>query len=419
MNKNNLSLYIFIETFFYILLISPILGYIYIVWFRLPDTILFWYEMYILMIGIVFILSHEIKHIPNYTWLILGYAAYRAIWVQINYTGGFLSSFYLTTHYFSTVLLVIIIYNTNFSDSFIKRSILIFKITAILAVTASIIQIFYPHFLDANAYFNKDLTSDIGGGLYQDRRTAIFGFVDLNEIGLSFIPFSSVIIGHLIRNRLKPYIYLIIAVGITSLLTNARYVMVGFLLLTLQFVFYHKKELKNYLKFISIAVVLILIFYFALDIFGYNLLDWYHKRLFAEGSIEQTTRWKAWGNFIYFFPKYFLWGTGVFNAPEIVRASARIGSSQIHVGYLAHLVSFGIVGSFFYFGFLFMLTKSLLKTAKITNYWGSFFAFLIFLWAQATLVYHTIFFTGLIFALIFDKYYSDKYRENKIQLKSG
>ena len=58
-----------------------------------------------------------------------------------------------------------------------------------------------------------------------------------------------------------------------------------------------------------------------------------------------------------------------------------------------------------------MLTKSLLKTAKITNYWGSFFAFLIFLWAQATLVYHTIFFTGLIFALIFDKYYYDKYRE--------
>ena len=240
---------------------------------------------------------------------------------------------------------------------------------------------------------------------------SIFGFVDSNELGLSFIPFSSVIIGHLFRNHKKSYIYLIIAVGITSLVSNNRYCMIGFLLLTLQFAFYYKKELKIYLKFISIAVVLILIFYFALDIFGYNLLDWYHKRLLAEGSIEQTTRYKAWGNFIYFFPKYFLWGTGQFNAPAVARASHSIGSSQIHVGYLAHLVSYGIVGSFFFFGFLFMIAKSLFRHAKITNYWGSFFAFLIFLWAEATLVHYTIFFTGLIFALVFDKYYYDKYCE--------
>jgi len=94
---------------------------------------------------------------------------------------------------------------------------------------------------------------------------------------------------------------------------------------------------------------------------------------------------------------------------EIKEASKAVGSSQIHVGYLSHLVSFGIVGSFFMFGFWFLLAKKLYKSAKYTKYWGSFFAFLIYLWAQTTLVYYSIFFYGLIFAFVFDKYVKDNY----------
>ena len=57
------------------------------------------------------------------------------------------------------------------------------------------------------------------------------------------------------------------------------------------------------------------------------------------------------------------------------------------------------------------------KTAKKTNYWGSFFAFLTYFWAQATLVNYSIFFYGLMFALVFDKYFQDKYKTeiNKIK----
>ena len=410
MNKNRLSLDIFLKFFFYGLLISPLLAYIYTVKLALPDTIIRWYQMYILMLGIVFILSHEIKYIPAYTWLILGYAVYRFVWAQFTYTGGFYGYFYVTTNYFATVLIIIIIYNSKFDDIFIERITTIFKITVVLAIFASIIQIFHPHFLDAFQYdpTERNLISD---NIYTDKRVSIFGFVDLNELGLSFIPLSSVIIGHLFRNKLKPYIYLIIAVGIISMVSNNRYCMIGFLVLTIQFAFYNKEGLKSYLKFISIAIVLILIFYSVLHFLGYDLLDWYHERLLAEGSIEQTTRWKAWGNFTYFFPKYYLWGTGEFNAPAVAHASHSIGSSQIHVGYLAHLISYGIIGSFFYFGFLFTLAKSLFKHAKLTNYWGSLFAFLIFLWSEATLVYYSVFLTGLIYALIFDKYYYDKYCE--------
>jgi hypothetical protein len=93
---------------------------------------------------------------------------------------------------------------------------------------------------------------------------------------------------------------------------------------------------------------------------------------------------------------------------EVWIASNAFGSSQIHVGYLAHLVAFGAIGSLFLFGFWFALTLNLRKTAMKTGYWGSFYAFLVFLWSNVTLVHYTIFFYGLIFALIFDKHYKDK-----------
>ena len=94
---------------------------------------------------------------------------------------------------------------------------------------------------------------------------------------------------------------------------------------------------------------------------------------------------------------------------EIKRASQAIGSSHIHVGYLSHLVAYGIVGCFFLFGFWFLLVKKLYRTAKQTNYWGSFFAFLTFLWAFATFSHSSIFLYGLIFALVFNKYFEDKF----------
>ena len=201
MNKNNPSVDIFLKFFFYGLLVNPLLSYIYMVFIKGPDILYRWYEMYILMIGILFILSIEIKHIPGYTWLILGYAIYRSIWAQFTHIGSFYSYFYESFNYFATVLLIIIINNSKFDDIFIGRITTIFKITAVLAITASIIQFFYPNFLYPMNKYNPLYNVFNSGNIYTDRRFSIFGFVDFNELGLSFIPFSSVIIGHLLRNR--------------------------------------------------------------------------------------------------------------------------------------------------------------------------------------------------------------------------
>jgi len=246
------------------------------------------------------------------------------------------------------------------------------------------------------------------------RRSSIFGFVDTNEIGLSYLPLLSVLIGFMLFQRHRFYYVFLFFGGITAVLTNGRYIMIAFVLLTIQILIFQKVKIQGFFKYailITIVGFLLIRLLFAL---GYNFQEWYSARLLAEGSLEETTRYKAIGTFLKFFPENVMFGFGG-ATEEITEASHDVGSSQIHVGYLAGLVYYGIVGCFFLFGFWFLLAKELYKRAKEINYWGSFFAFLVFLWANVTLVTFHIFFYGIIFALVFDKYFFDKYQE---QIKS-
>jgi len=244
--------------------------------------------------------------------------------------------------------------------------------------------------------------------LYQDRRTSIFGFVDLNELGLSFLPLLSILIGYKIKYRIRNYSMYLLLGGLISILSNNRYVMFGFIILSVQVLLARKVRLTSLINYVLVSSILFLIIFQVLKIFDYDLQQWFENRLFVEGSITETTRFKAIMNFLYFFPKYMIWGTGVHLTEEIRTASEAIGSSQIHVGYLSHLVSYGLVGSALLFGFWFLLLKDLYKSAKTSNYWGSYYAFLVYFWAQLTLVNYSIFFSGLIFALIFSQYFKTK-----------
>ena len=93
---------------------------------------------------------------------------------------------------------------------------------------------------------------------------------------------------------------------------------------------------------------------------------------------------------------------------EIIAESRKVGSSHIHVGYLSHLTAFGLIGCFFLFGFWYLLIRNLFKTARYSHYWGSVFAFLAFLWSFTTMSQSSIFYYGIIWAFVFDKYYIER-----------
>ncbi|MCK4664912.1 MAG: O-antigen ligase family protein [Bacteroidales bacterium] len=315
----------------------------------------------------------------------------------------------------SIFFIIMIIYNTKFDDKFIRNIIKILKITIIIAVVISVAQVFNPDLFKSIVYRSED----IGGySIYQIRRTSIFGYTPL-DMGLSYIPLLSIAIGVIYFYKKKiPVLFLILG-GISALLTNTRFIIIAYFILCLQLFVVNRKKIKNIFKYTLTSMFLILLIMYIFSYIGYDFTDWYNVRLFAEGSIEETTRYKAIENFLKFYPRYWLFGNGEFSSAEIKTASRAIGSSQIHVGYLAHLVSYGFIGSFFLYCFWFSLAKKLYKTAKQTNYWGSFFAFLTFLWAQATLVHYSIFFYGLIFAFVFDKYFQDKHNQRMLYMEKN
>lgn len=400
------------HNFLYILLFSPIIAYIYSEILKLPKTITHVFVLCVFVMGIILIIEKLVirnAHInfPKYLWFLGCYATYRLIWYQFaNVNLHPLTMTYYSILNYSILFMVVLICNISIPDRVINKSVLIIKITIILAAVVSIMQVF------DQSIFNPINLKSLGphNSIYQIRRASIFGFSDPNEVGLSYLPLVSVFTGFLlVKNNNKMYIFFTFLTGVTAILTNARYVMIGFLILTGQYIVYKKVKFVELLKYIFILFCIFMIFHFFLLYSGYNYSEWFQQRIFAEGSITETTRYKAFSNFVHFFPQHIFFGTGVHLTDEIREASRLVGSSQIHVAYLSHLVSYGLIGSFFLFGFWFMLAKKFYQTGIKTNYWGSFFAFLIYLWAQVTLVNYSIFFTGLIFAFVFDKYFQDKF----------
>ena len=392
----------------------PFLGWLYKAVLNLPKTVLHLYAFVFFFIGIIFILKKRVRYFPKFTLFIMFYETYRIL--SLIFSGSYhhpLTFAYYSILYFSVAFTIMVISNTNFEKKFVDGTVKLIKLMIIAAFCLSLIQVFDSSFLNSWEIWGYD--NLLARSIYGQRRTSIFGFVDPNELGLSFLPLCSAFIGVLVYRCEKTYVYTfyIILIGLTSFLTNTRYIMVGFCILTFQLFCAGKDRFLSFFKYLFFIMVGIIFIYFVLGSIGYNFKRFFYDRLLAEGSLTQTTRFKALDNFFIFFPEKPFLGTGALFEEDVKEASRFIGSSQIHVGYLAHLVSFGLVGSSLLFGFWFCLARKLYKNAKQTGYWGSFFSVLIFLWAQFTLVHYSILFSGIVFALIFDKYMLDQTKTRK------
>jgi len=289
----------------------------------------------------------------------------------------------------------------NFKE--INRLIKLFKYTIILSLIIILIQVYDSRFF-TNDFF---LLINEHSNIYTARRVAIFSFADKDDIGLSFLPILSILISHTIKNK-KGFWFYIISGGIISILTNTRYIIIGYVIILFQIVNIYKLKISGFFRLIIITGVSIFIFYNIIISLGYNLSDYYSQRLFKEESIEGTTRYLAFETFNKFYKDNWLLGTGVHLTEDIEEYLAH-RSSQIHVGYLSHLVSYGLIGSLLLFGFWIFLGIDLYKKARITNYYGSFYGYLIFIWANFTFVQYSLISYGLLLAFVFDKYYQDKY----------
>jgi hypothetical protein len=393
----------------YLFLLSPFFSIIYTVSLGLPKTFLHFNTFLVAILGSILVFARKSINIPSYLWFLLVYSLYRAavqfiIETDVYWLTQIHDNFLV---YYATFIIIAIVKNTNISGAFVKNSIKIIKITIITAVIVSVIQVFDYGFLNAAMY--RDAGDAVWDTIYRTRRSAIFGFENQNSLGLSFMPLAATFIAYILIRKDKYYLIYLILIGIIAMLSNARYVMVSYVVILVMFLWTEKLNLVKLLRLGMLGIIVIFTIAYTLQSLGYDFQEWHQERLLAEGSLDETTRYKAIYTFALFFPQNWLFGTGHFLTEEIAEASRFIASSsRIHVGYLSHLVSYGVVGSFLLWSFWFFLAKDLYRNAKKTHYWGAFFAFLIFFWAHATLVQFSMFFPGLIIALVYDKYHADK-----------
>ncbi|MBN2396279.1 MAG: hypothetical protein JXC36_07445 [Candidatus Atribacteria bacterium] len=400
---------------FFLMLFIPVIAYYLVVNGMVKYSHIMYFKMLTYMVTFIYLTKKKIANRPGFLFYLVLYIFYLFIWAFFN---GLIEqkgiiSFLLNSSEIAALCVILIISNSYFSEIFIRTSIRIIKITVVVAVIVSIIQFFDQDFFSPRVFSENVNVLDVN--IYQLRRLSIFGFADRNEIGLSFLPLLSVLTGYMLYKKDRNYVLFLLFGGMIAILSNGRHLMIGFVILTLQVAVVNKLKFVGVIKYALLSVIIFLVLYRGILFLGYDIDKWIDMRLFSEGSIKETTRYGAFKTFALFFPKNMYFGTGVHLTPEIEEASKAIGSSQIHVGYLSHLVSYGLAGSFLLFSFWFLLAWKLYKNARATNYWGSFFAFLIYFWVQFTLVNYSLFFYGLIFALIFDKYFYDKHLTKKLK----
>ncbi len=319
---------------------------------------------------------------------------------------GWAYDFFLANDMIRTLCILLVIDNVKLDKKFIDRIIKIFIGTALVAVVVMMIQfLFDPFFFTPEKFIHFNKALHLANDPYQVKRISIFGYASIHDLGLSFMPIFALLIAYLIRIENKiPWVIL----GITLLIvfgSNVRYIQAAYFLCAIPVLYLNDRPIKNFLIGTFFMFLGLIFLVQLLSIFNFNIYTYLNERIFDKTA---ESRLLALQIFLEFFPQYPFFGTGEHLTEEVVVAIAD-RSSQIHVGYLAHLFSYGIIGSLFLFTLWYYLGRTLLQTARITKFYGAYLGFLVFIWANVTLVYYSIFMYGLIFCFVFNKYYEDRY----------
>lgn len=387
------------KNFLYLLLFSPLVAWLVdqagIAEYRYFIRPIFW------LVCLFWFISYRGKiKTPNYLFYLLAYILYKGSWDFYNYyTLNFQFQEIFRKPHIEIFMILLMIENSTIDQKYIRDSVKIIKVTVLIALVFSFIQLF----IDPTFFYHTSL-EDAESSLYQIRRQSVFSFIDENSLGFDFLPLLSVILGMALYKK-EGFAQFVFAATVISFASNTRYIMVGFVLVLIQILAFSKFKFSQIFKYATVFILAGIVLFYLLQFAGYDIEEYISERIFPEKDISNSTRFFAYEIFQQFFYKSMWIGTGQHLTKEIEAALGGY-SSQIHVGYLSHLVSYGIIGSFFLFAFWFQLLKKLYRTAMQTSYYGSLFAFLVFLWANATLVYYSVFTYGLITCFVFDRYMS-------------
>jgi hypothetical protein len=364
----------------------------------------------VLVIILSKVYGKEFKY-PKYLLPYILLLIYYIIWAFVNGNAGKMDMdtilyFYRNRWLYSLVVLLII-ENTEFDEQFIKLIVNVFKITILVSFIVTIYQLFINPFFLMPPELKEDFFSRTQ---YEIRLQSIFGYIAPNEVAYSLIPIISILIGYyLMQGKSLNPVWILMA-GIVFFGTKTRFIYLNFFIILLQYPLVNGLNIKKIIKVSLIGVISIVVLVFVLNSSGFNVGEFVQDRLLSESA---STRLLAVDMFKVFFPKNPFFGTGIHVGEDLARAIGN-RSSQIHVGYLSHLYEYGIIGTFLLLYFLLSILRKFHETSSNTYYYGSLFAFATLFVTNLTTVNFSIYSYGLLFAFIFNKFINDRYIEKNI-----
>lgn len=385
---------------FYILLFYPILGYYT---HRVLKSPPFYFLFIMILISSFFTFNdiYRIKPIKFPSYLkyfgLFCLLEFFTKYIVNNVTIGLNGYIVMSLQYQVSFLILLIIENITFSRKFKDNSVKIMKYLIYFAAITSVIQYFNHSFI-VNIKTHYGLDDNIVG--YARRIYSIFTWGD--HIGTRYfavgliIFYSIVLVENLGKTRTK--ILIIISVGIVVLLSQTRVAMVTYIISTL---------LLASSRFSFKNIIYIILLLLAIDLF-INLINFDFDYFFTNRlqSDSVNTRIEAFYHFAEVFPQNPFWGTGKILTNELYKIYGR--ATRIHNGFLIIPFTYGIFAAFFYYLFLIHLGIRLYSTARKSKYYASFVGFICFITANFAVNINHFIEPGLVFMIIFNKYFDDR-----------
>jgi hypothetical protein len=393
-----------IKKYFFLILTSyPLFEYLFVEY--LDTSFATTYGFLGTLLFLLTLFSGEKFRYPRYLLPLLLLTIYYFIWDVIN--GELMTAdavefikYLYKFRWLHAVSFLILIENTNFDRKFINTTIAIFKATIIISFIVSMYQQFFDQYFlmpeeTRLAYFYRNI--------YDIRLNSIFGYLSSVDINMSFMSIVSILIGYyLYQDKNLSLLWLFMA-GMVVFVNKFRYLYLNFFIILFQYIVARKVHFSTIFKLALIVPVLLFFSIWILENFGFNFNQFIQERLYAESA---RTRLLAIDLFMEFFPRNPFFGSGVHVGEDLeVMLAGR--STQIHVGYLSHLYSYGVVGTIILLITVYNVFKYFYTVAVRHKYYGSLFVIIVYLITNLTQVHFLFYHYGFLFAFIFNKYIND------------
>ena len=280
-----------------------------------------------------------------------------------------------------------------------------------ISLVVSIIQIKFVTF-----FVSPEITQNPATLTYieQHRNFSIFSWININSLGVTFPILISILLSFTGKSK-QPTPIIILSGIIVSFLTKARYVMISTIIVISQLFFGKKVELRRKIYLILLIIALFSLLIILANAYNYDIQQVVANRIFEKrtGGQSAGARIASYYVFLEVFPSHPIFGVGPQTGYDVLQMLRGI-TTNIHIGYLSYLYFYGIFGFMFLLGSLFFLLKNSRKVGIAHSYWGSFYGFLSFCFANATFTYFSFHEVGIILSVVYLKHYLDKTNKQEV-----